>query len=804
MSHNNGEHTTPTLFPHVPGGGAPGGEAAILPLPHGDPPAQPMPSPGEYHSWLDQNDINFLELLSTVGDFELTGPGPSHPPPPHASPHTSSQGQLSPEHYLQGFSAAPQHTPSQATPPQPVQPAQPVQSAPPTAPVQPTPPTSNGTRKREVQPRLKIRPCDHCRRRKTKCVVNPDTNNCVQCEAKRLKCTYEYMSNSSHVLVGDQAKKRARGDKPGGTPSEGLVPMYVSGLPPQGGPPIRDAAPVHDYALMRGPSLLKRTLLLQYPRLLFYIGPTLVLDARLFHRAQLDKVDLVQLLPTVLLRRVADLVQFTLRDDYTDDLYHQTEQDVDAVERLVLPHGLVLVDLYFRIIHPSFPILHKKVFLEKYLRTHREFLAPLLLAVYVLAIQWWDYDPRLSQHPRPNVAALHQLAVRTFRDVIERPKLLAVQAGLLLLQCRPDHSTNWLTCSQVVALSEELGLGLDCTDWRLPQWERGLRRRLAWAVYIQDKWLALIELRPLHINESNWMPTAVLADDFPEKHGDGDLAEGATDIEEGKMLFRELILLLEILLEIINMFFTMRAMEQVTRLDQVLRLAKPLQLRLRQWYHLLPPLLQMQVPQLRKLCLNGYLHLAYFATEITLHRRIILLLRPDTPADLVRVCRSAAETRLQAAIEFVKELKPEHIHAFWHSLAAANFALIGTFALLLYVTLQLPEEAATYKDHLFNYRWILRVSAKGFDQALLAVDKLDMLIAQIPGLMKDQLQGLRDPAFQGPPSMSLLLVATSRAVSVVPEQQAPLAGLHLVRQFQALPAPSAGLPAAFVKASPTP
>ena len=207
-----------------------------------------------------------------------------------------------------------------------------------------------------------------------------------------------------------------------------------------------------------------------------------------------------------------------------DRSYQTMSNDVDTIEKFIAPHGQILIDLYFRIIHPSYPILHKKVFLEKYSRTHREFSAPLLAAVYVLAIQWWDYDPQLNKFPKPNVEMILKIGLNNyFLEILKRPKLSAVQAGLLLLQCKhiiqskklsnnnvgtgPNASvgpsaigdtdySEWVLCSQVVALAEELGLGLDCNNWKLPKWERGLRKRLAWAVYMEDKWLSLKHSRP--------------------------------------------------------------------------------------------------------------------------------------------------------------------------------------------------------------------------------------------------------------------------------------------------------------------
>ncbi|GME99268.1 unnamed protein product [[Candida] boidinii] len=377
-----------------------------------------------------------------------------------------------------------------------------------------TPAANTGKKNEPPQPRTKVRPCDHCRRRKTRCIMLPGINTCKQCESKGIKCTSSETTTlkRSYSRVGpndpnNDPNKRTRSDDPAFQPPPNI--------------PIRDTHPVKDYSQIQGHSLLKKTLSLQFPRSSFYIGPTSIYDTILLDKIKLDKIDQFQLNKTTSVRKVAPDIRFSLRDDFTEDLYERSEADVDTVERYVAPHGQLLIELYFRTVHPSFPVLHKRVFLEKYARTHREFGAPLLAAVYILAIQWWDYDPTLSQFPKPNMAALKKLAFKTFADVISRPKLSAVQAGLLLMQCRSYNDRNWLLCSQVVALAEELGLGLDCANWRLPKWERGLRRRLAWAVFLQDKWTSLIESRPSHIIEGkNWMVRKVTNEDFPEKGND--------------------------------------------------------------------------------------------------------------------------------------------------------------------------------------------------------------------------------------------------------------------------------------------
>lgn len=712
--------------------------------------------------------------------------------------------------------------------------------------VTPNPPISSSSSSSKSNKQK--RPCDQCRKRKIKCVLVPNTNNCVQCEAKQVTCTYtdqapkRKLAETTTPANNDQLLKRGR------IMDTSLLSNGSTIVPPDVA--IREVSPIQDYSAMNN-SLLKRTLSLQFPRSSFYVGPTSsVFDINLLnsiiksHEHQMangnestitarnntsnNKIEQVSLNNSVSLRKVSDTVQFILKEDQSPQSYQTMSNDVDTIEKFISPHGQILVDLYFRIIHPSYPIIHKKVFIEKYSRTHREFSAPLLAAVYVLAIQWWDYDPQLNRFPKPNVEMILKIGLNNYMlEILKRPKLSAVQAGLLLLQCKhiinckssndglrqqgggssnSNHSNSvatgdadyseWILCSQIVSLAEELGLGLDCNDWKLPKWERGLRKRLAWAVYLEDKWLSLKLARPSHINESNWMVLPLYDQDFPEKHGDGDLKEGSSDIDNGKKIFIHLIELSKILSDILNQFYSMKAMKEITEIDQVLKLAKPLQLRLRDWFRSLPIELQMSSVQPRKLCSNGFLQLAYFATELTLHRKITTIIFNQTKAgnppspELVGVCRSAAKTRLMASIEFVRDLKQEHIHSFWHCSATSNFTLIGTFAAILLMSSSTKEETDFYRDQILNYRWILKISSKGFDQAAEALADLDLVLTNIPGLIYDNInvpsllpnvldslsliqhfQMSHSPAGASPPQNSTSTITTTTTATATTQQR---------------------------------
>lgn len=407
--------------------------------------------------------------------------------------------------------------------------------------------------------------------------------------------------------------------------------------------------------------------------------------------------------------------------------------DVETVEKHVAPYGKALINLYFRIIHPSYPILHKKVFFEKYAGSYREFSPPVLAAVYILALNWWSYDPALAQHTKPDISTLEDIAFRTFQDVAQRVKLSTVQAGLLLLQ-RPSSISSWQLSCQIVGMAQDLGLHLDCSDWRIPMWERGLRKRLAWSLFMQDTWSALIYGRPTHLSANNWAVQPLVSDDFPDDAA-GENEGDAAEIEKGQTMFGAMIDISKMLYEVLEDLYSLKSEMEVKHsydpTKSVLERAKPIQMKLKSWWSELPDSLRMDNTQSGKLTSIGYLHLAYFATEITLHRRIIRSLSVNTDPYMIQICRSAAKARLISALDFFNRLKPEHLQSFWFFCSKFNFALIGTFAGLCFVTSTSHEEAEFYQRRLMEYRWTLKVSNKSAEFLEIASGILESAVGSL-------------------------------------------------------------------------
>ena len=600
--------------------------------------------------------------------------------------------------------------------------------------------------------------CNQCRLKKTKCNYFPDLGNCLECETSRTKCTFSIAPNYLK-----RTSSGANNNMPTSSNSKRMKNFedYSNRLPSS-----------MLYRHQQQQQQQQQQQRIQYPRSSFFVGPASVFDLNLTKHVRLDNVDQIQLSKTLSLRKVSPTAQFILQDDFDTTLHSKQEYEVDLVENLVHPHGHLLVEIFFKLIHPFLPILHERVFLEKYSRSYRELTAPLLASIYSLALQYWDFHPALLGFPKPDVTAqLNNIALETFYARVGRPKLSIIQTGLLILQCRSECHNNWVLCSSVVALAEELGLGVECNDWKLPKWEKDLRKRLAWAVWLMDKWWALNEGRQSHlILGRNWMIKLLNFDDFPlnsptilnslQNDQSGSSPSSSNDVKNhqiafgnlpifninptledfknGTLMFQQMVSLSIILGEIMDTFYTQGSMTINKSIEQVLKLAKPLQLKLREWYHSLPKNLSMSYATPQKLNSNSTLTLAYFATEITLHRKIICALNPQTPKELVQVCRTAARTRLVAAIEFIRDLKNEHINAFWYNCSTGNLMLIGTFAALLYVTSATKEEAMIFRDYVRNYTWVLKIGSKYFDKLSNALNNMHLLFAQIPGLLTDE------------------------------------------------------------------
>ena len=348
-------------------------------------------------------------------------------------------------------------------------------------------------------------------------------------------------------------------------------------------------------ALPRSSTALGETLGLQAKRHCRYVGPTAVYDHSLLDLSRFDVRNESEA-DFGTLRKVDEHECFIMHPDDTTQISSDEAEALHIIEQIVAPHGPALIDIYFRIVHPSFPIIQKQVFLDRYQNHDRQIDAALLAGIYLLALNWWSFEEKLASQSKPDSVKLEDIASRSLMSAMKRPKLSTMQAGLLLLQ-KPDADL-WSLTTQLVAVGQELGLHLDCSRWQIPVWERGLRKRIAWAIYMQDKWSSLINGRPSHIFDANWAVKPLTSDDFAEDVPVGLQTTALTEeervgSEQGQEVFCQMITLTSIMAEVMDTFYTQSAISDfsnagsnATRL--ILERAKPVQIRLKEWFAQLP------------------------------------------------------------------------------------------------------------------------------------------------------------------------------------------------------------------------
>lgn len=105
---------------------------------------------------------------------------------------------------------------------------------------------------------------------------------------------------------------------------------------------------------------------------------------------------------------------------------------------------------------------------------------------------------------------------------MNRPKLAVVQAAVLFMhqpvkgitRALTDGPMIWSFWASIVGLSNSLGLHLECRLWGIPSWEKRLRRRLWWAIYVEDTWRSFLSGRPPFINRTEFDTGELDAMDF--------------------------------------------------------------------------------------------------------------------------------------------------------------------------------------------------------------------------------------------------------------------------------------------------
>lgn len=526
-----------------------------------------------------------------------------------------------------------------------------------------------------------------------------------------------------------------------------------------------DFVSLPDYDCLEQSSLHK-TLGLQCNRYLSYIGPTVEMDSLLLSYYDYDSKHTtsfpgVAYIPATAnstgnfdkevvrtIRRMdlasacatstvpGESTAFVLLEDHEPNtsqttLSRETLAEIKELSDLVGSLGPKLMDLFLRNVLPCFPVMHRTTLLDKFHGSPYELAPSVLASIYAFSLSWWAYDKESSSAVPPSQETLKQLSRRFFDREVGCPTLSTIQTGLLIIQYQVflDDMPNpsWVTLSKIVGMCYELGLHIDPETWDIPHWEKVLRKRIAWAVFIQDKWSALTFGRPSLIQDNNWtIPALVLETDFSDLLS----REGIPSLEHvnhhtGILLYIELIKLTKLVSDILNtLFCATRTVERLNEISneqaieqnlfQDLDIVKGFRLRLQEWYRQLPSRLSMNSLRKGELSANGNLHIAFCAAEMTLFRPLLKSLACSKLGQFVEVKKhvyKASLNLLTYAVGVVSSLSPQHLQTFWYCFIKQCLALFATFGFLLFVAaddLSLKRECL---NKIEEYRWSLAINS---------------------------------------------------------------------------------------------
>ncbi|CAG8297687.1 unnamed protein product [Penicillium nalgiovense] len=202
-------------------------------------------------------------------------------------------------------------------------------------------------------------------------------------------------------------------------------------------------------------------------------------------------------------------------DYYNNSLEVEVQDGVNVFERPEKTVADQLIDTYFRVIHPSFPIIGKTIFLGQYrsLNAHptarpgKQWLAILNLMFAIAGMH-------LS--PTQNIAECEKTSHRVFfsrswilsmdkTSLRDHSSLQQVQVeGLAAFYLLASGQVNrsWKCCGTAICSALAMGLNLRSESQTVAPLSKEIRYRVWWGLYVLDTSLTEITGRPPRISET--------------------------------------------------------------------------------------------------------------------------------------------------------------------------------------------------------------------------------------------------------------------------------------------------------------
>ncbi|KAG7883381.1 hypothetical protein KL938_002618 [Ogataea parapolymorpha] len=394
------------------------------------------------------------------------------------------------------------------------------------------------------------------------------------------------------------------------------------------------------------------------------------------------------------------------------------------------PHTSNLCELYLKHINTHFPVVSATEFQKRINQNRSCFL---LLTALILATDSWQRDPKLTLMERPNVDPVVQQVTQSILTEASKPSLAAIQSSLLLSQklylkgFGIDGTLELAILSVAYTFAQSMGINLDCTQWNISVWEKRIRRRLWWTLYIQEKWFSFSLGRRSHISRTDWNVCPLTESDFEN--------ETLSENNEQRRYSNKLFCLMAELTKLIDGYAS--EADQNTSLESAYKKADVhLQL-----------ISEFETKHFDYFRLENSVYpdspvaalvIASVTAKATIYKSVLhrILLweqeKPETTNDVGKrqsISKEAKQRSILLSAEILDilgRLRAYHFDSFWYSWARFNFATISSFFLLLNQMASKQQEEETIKSHITKLQFFIQSRLPIFSHLTLASQVLDL------------------------------------------------------------------------------
>ncbi|PWY80541.1 C6 transcription factor [Aspergillus heteromorphus CBS 117.55] len=604
----------------------------------------------------------------------------------------------------------------------------------------------------------KVRACDLCRKRKSRCTVDIPGQSCLLCRVQGADCYYQEEPSHDHLmnngdskswapdhtrvsLLGQKRKRSPDLDSPSNTSrrqassgahSDSAIDRRRSESRSQG---IED--PHNESVLIVGPVVAEDAQVIER-----YIPPEgtnrSVEPKNQPYNVYSSDPQKPILYTTVSRRRQGMRVGVP-----------PGENQKEILEQILGPFKHDLVRLFINRFNAAFPIFDGESFWDAFLsKSPGDPPASLLCQVYSMSLVYWKHTPKLACHPKPDPRYAVNMTVAALHEEFSAPGLSTISAALIDLTGRPIFSMtgNAISCGRMISLAHCLGLNRDPSHWKLSRAEKNHRIRLWWAVVIHDRWGSFGHGVPPQIAKNQY--------DVPLPTVDVLIPQASRTPERIRATHCHIALcrLTEILGELLPLVYGL----QYQAHREITKKVRQIRTDLDAWEDSLPNWLQ--TPPLssseERIAGTSSLQLGFLAVKMLVSRVELNKVNntegdnPEARRYFQTECRQSAEE----IVQFISSLQKENFQEFW--LPYSAFHLTTTATLLVRCALETtdPEVARSCLTNVETFRSILhRVrEEEDWDVADMCLDHCERLLNRLPRNNNPNSNATTDHTFMQP------------------------------------------------------